>query len=255
MIACSPFPSISGYLYHKGGRQRSQFGLNNTAGALSCQVSPLRGRRVCPGVIWCHDVISYVTGCHCLTCHHLMTIVPMASSVEPNCQWKFDIQTRFSKNEQFWVNLWLLWLFFLRNRRSLTFRFNYPGIQWMWHWAESCSSKNWFTAARPGPGLTTSQLKYLNPFPEPQLTFLWPHKPSPLIQASDWSRLITWPEYWPLIGQPTCHPIISPWFASPGVPARLESRWSVISRIFMFMILLILVKLSDGLLAQASDRD
>ena len=113
----------------------------------------------------------------------------------------------------------------------------------MWHWAESCSSKNWFTAARPGPGLTTSQLKYLNPFPEPQLTFLWPHKANQLIQASDWSRLITWPEYWPLIGQPTCHPIISPWFASPGVPARLESRWSVISRIFMFMILLILVKL------------
>ena len=86
------------------------------------------------------------------------------------------------------------------------------------------SSKNWFK----------SQLKYLNPFPEPQLTFLWPHKPDhwfkPLIGR--WGSRDLNIGLW-LVGPPVTQ-IIRPWFASPGV-----SSWSP-GRIFMFMILLIL---------------
>ena len=92
----------------------------------------------------------------------------------------------------------------------------------MWHWG--FSSKNWFT----------SQLKYLNPFPEPQLTFLWPHKPDhwykPLIGR--WGSRDLNTGLW-LVSPPVTQ-IIRPWFASPGV-----SSWSP-GRIFMFMILLIL---------------
>ena len=58
-------------------------GVNLATITLSCvRVSPLWGRRVCVSVIRCHHVISYVTECHCLTCHHLITIVSMAASVQ-----------------------------------------------------------------------------------------------------------------------------------------------------------------------------
>ena len=83
--------------------------------------------------------------------------------------------------------------------------------------SEAGFSKNWFTAVQ---ARATSQLNHLNPNSEPQLTFLWPHKPIPNLSLDTglWlaERQITWPGYWPLIGQMVCHLKISPRQESPG---------------------------------------
>ena len=84
--------------------------------------------------------------------------------------------------------------------------------------SEACFSKNWFTAAQ---ARATSQLNHLNPNSEPQLTFLWPHKPIPNLSPDTglwlaetdhvtWILASDWSAYMSLDNQP-----------SPGV-----SRWS-----------------------------
>ena len=111
-------------------------GVNLATITLSCvRVSPLRGRRVCVSVIRCHHVISYVTECHCLTCHHLITIVSMAASVHSlnevtNKLWiKRVVIKTWLLLTVLSFNMFMVRVREVRDRNTFTFHFNYPGLQ------------------------------------------------------------------------------------------------------------------------------